>query len=174
MTSPRKVNPAEGFFPATRKDFLALYLLYQKRGPFPFLMDIYEPMPFLTKNRFVRFFSEEASVWVRTGEDGIEEFFVLHDFQPEHRLANLDFFIVDGAPSTSIGRARRLWRAARAAVRRRKLTRVQSFVLASDAARIERLKSFGFRAEGTLREHLYFDGKMRDVALFAWLEKGRL
>jgi RimJ/RimL family protein N-acetyltransferase len=53
------------------------------------------------------------------------------------------------------------------------LTRVQSFVLASDEGRIGLLKSFGFGPEGVLREHLFFNGKMQDVALFAWLERGR-
>ncbi len=177
MTPPRKTNPVqrtrEGFIPASKEALLALYSHYRKRGPAPFLMDIYEPMPFLTKNRFVRFFSEQAAVWVRTAEVGFTEAFFLHDFQPEHRLANLDFFFVDGIPSPSTERAGRLWGAVRAASRRQKLTRVQSFVLASDEGRIALLKSYGFESEGVLREHLFFDGKMRDVAVFARLERGR-
>jgi len=137
-------------------------------------MDIYESLSFLSLESFLAFFSEQAEVWVQRSTGGIGACFILHDFQPENDLANLDILFFNG-PVLSPGdpAAASLPETILAASHRRGLTRLQSFLLDSDEGIAGFLSSMGFREEGRLREHVCIGGKFHDVVLLARNEEDR-
>lgn len=155
-----------------RKDFPALYRQFLIPRAQPVFIDIYDPLPFPTLKQFVRYFTGDM-FWISGKLPSPAAYFVLHDFQREHDLANLDFMFFDGCPKPGSRHAHRFQDFIGKRIADCKLTRVQTFVLASCTDKIDLLETFGFQKEGVLREHYFYNGRLHDIAVHAWMSEGR-
>lgn len=162
------------FAPLGKKDLPLLYRQFQTLYPEPIFIDIYEPSPFPTLSRFTDYFAiGKRPMWVMGAPRSPQAYFILHDFQREHDLANLDFAFFTGLPAPGSEEARGFWEYARRCIADRGLTRIQSFVLSGSTEKIRLLESFGFHKEGILREHYFHNGELHDVVVHAWMAEGR-
>ncbi len=159
---------------AGEADLILLHNLHRRGDPRgPFLMDIYEPLPFATRASFLDFISENARAYVIKKGSSVKTFLIFHDFQEENRLANLDVTCLDGAPVRGSCEIERLGAVVRKYLLRHRLTRLQSFILSKDEKRANLLKALGFREEGVLREHFFHEGSLRDIKVLAWNDGSR-
>lgn len=165
-------GPTLKFVRLRKQDFPAFYRLFLVPRREPLFLDIYEPGPYPTLNQFIAEFAPDR-FWVSGEPASPHAYFVLHDFQREHELANLDFAFFAGTPCPGSAQARGFWDFVCRSASQYKLTRLQIFMLATDTDKIRLVESFGFRKEGVLREHLFHRGRMHDVAVYAWMAEGR-
>jgi hypothetical protein len=171
--SPTLVK-TQDFTPLRKKDLAIFYRQFQVLRPEPIFIDIYEPTPFPTLVRFWDFFAvDKRPMWVMGPLASPLAYFVLHDFQHEHDLANLDFIFFAGYPAPGSAAARHFWDFVRGRLSDHGLTRVQSFTVAPSAEKQRLLDSFGFQREGVLREHYFHNGRLHDVVAQAWMAEGR-
>ncbi len=157
------------FTPLHKKDLPAFYQLLLLFRPEPVFIDIYEPLPFPSLRRCVEFFSSHARLWVAGPLAAPYAYFALHDIQPEHDLANLDFVFFDDYPAPGSAVAQSFWDFVQHCLAKHRLTRVQSFALTASVNKIQLLESYGFRSEGVLREHFFYNGVLHDIAVHAWM-----
>lgn len=161
------------FTPLRKKQLAAFYQLFLTFRPEPLFIDIYEPLPFPSLQRFVEFFSSNAHLWVAGPLAAPQAYFALHDMQPEHDLANLDFLFFDGYPAPGSAVAQSFWAFVQQCLTKHGLTRVQSFALTASADKLQLIESYGFRSEGVLREHFFYNGVLNDIAVHAWMTEER-
>jgi hypothetical protein len=171
--SPALVK-TQDFAPLRKKDLAVFYRQFQVLRSEPIFIDIYEPTPFPTPSRFRDFFAvNKRPMWVMGPLASPLAYFVLHDFQREHDLANLDFVYFAGYPAPGSAAARHFWDFVRGRLADHGLTRIQSFTIAPSAEKQRLLESLGFRQEGVLREHHFHNGRLHDVVVQAWMAEGR-
>lgn len=157
-----------------QQDYAAFYRLFQVLRAEPIFIDIYEPTVFPNYARFTEYFAEEKRpIRIMGPVVAPKAYYVLHDLQREHDLANLDFAFFEGYPTPGSAEALSFWASVRRCLADSGLTRVQSFVLSGSEDKLRLIESLGFHQEGILREHYFHNGKLHDVIIHAWMAEGR-
>jgi len=140
----------------------------------PVFIDIFRPMPCPSLQQFKDYFAaDKRPLWTLGPPAEARGYFALHHLQTEHALAHLDFYFFNGCPGPGSAQAMQFWEAVRLRLAEWRLTRLQSFMLASSTEKILLLDSLGFHSEGLLREHYFHDGRLHDLAVQGWVAEGR-
>lgn len=160
------------FIPIGKNDLAIFHQHFAKDYPEPMFMDIYEPLVFPSVLEFEGYFEQYDRLWRMGPLLAPLAYFSLHDVQTEQRLANIDFTYFSAYPAVGSAAAAAFWEFVSYSAAKEGFSRLQSFVLAG-SKKIRLLESFGFRKEGSLREHVFHNGQYHDVIVHAWMEQHR-
>jgi RimJ/RimL family protein N-acetyltransferase len=157
----------------TARDLRSLFQRYLQASTEPFFLDIAGPELSMPLPTFVAYCREDAAMWLLRRENEVAGFFLLFDIQPGLALANLDFGWFSPLPAPRSTESENLNAALHEVCCRTGVSRVQLLALPQQEAKVALFRSWGFQAEGLLREHFWHMGKRHDLILLARLEPSR-